>query len=218
MPIPPKLLDGFKYRIDKLKPGESAILKWPDIAAYADIFIADDIEGDCEVVMRYIILCYTPGSPAVFQHPTSIGKRKTYVCEILDIPIDEDGRYGVYNDMLLVRGEGMRRRLATYLSIQHSVEWAILCDAQTELESVIESRNPVQSDEALKRRKLIEDLRVTIEESVARLTKYDDSKAVEDSIIYFTSQRSLKIRPEERIDSLPKPTTPEKAKEGKSVL
>lgn len=212
MPIPEKLLSGFKYRIDLLKPGESAILKWPEIAANEEVFIAEDIgECDPEVVLKYLILCYTPDSPVVLQHPNAIGKRKTLALELLDIEPDIDGKYGIYNPMMLVRGDGMRRRLAVYLSLQHSVEWAILSDAQTELESVIESRPSEVIQESIKRRELIENLRITIKNSLDRITEYEDSKALQESILYFTSQRSIKIRPEEVMGRYPS-TSPQNAK------
>lgn len=216
MKIPPKLLEGFKYPLHKLKDGESAIFKWPDIAAYADVFCADDISCDHETVMRYLILMYTPGSPAVLQHP-HIGKRKTWVMELLGEEPDESGRYVDYNDMLLIRGDGMRNRFVTFLMIQHSSDWSFMVHAQEELEYLMRLTPTTDPDEGMKRRKHMEETRKQIEACVDRITAADKSRALQDGIEWFRAQRSLKIRPEERIMELPPMSIVQDAKEGKSI-
>lgn len=219
MAISAKLLAGFKYPLHELKKGESAILKWPDIAAYADVFCQDDLGTgvDHEVVMKYIILCYTPDSPLVHQHP-HIGKRKTQVMKVLDIECDDQGHYGDYNDILLLRGNGIRQRVVTFLNIQHHVDYTLYVHAAEELDEILRERTPVDPEDAMKRRKLIEETRSQMEDALNRLTKHDKSRALEDSIQYFTAQRVLPIRIEQRIGKLGASVSPEFAKRGESML
>jgi len=219
MPIPQKLLSDFKYNLHQLKSGESAILKWPDIAAYADVFLADNLDAgvDPEVVMKYIILCYTPTSPMVHQHP-HIGKRKTQVMKLLDLDCDENGHYGEYNNVLLLRGDGIRNRVVTFLNIQHHLDYTIYVHAAEELDEILRLRVPSDAEDAMKRRKLIEETRRQMEDALDRITLHDKSKALEDSIQYFTAQRVLPIRVEQRISKLGESVSPEFAKKGKTML
>lgn len=219
MPIPAKLLEGFKYPIHKLKSGESAILKWPDIAAYADVFLEDDLDAgvDPEVVMKYIILCYTPTSPLVNQHP-HIGKRKTQVMKLLDVVCDENGHYGDYNNVLLLRGDGIKNRVVTFLKIQHHLDYTIYVHAAEELDEILRLRTPTDPEDAMKRRKLIEETRSQMEDAMDRITTHDKSKSLEDSVQYFTAQRVLPIRIEQRIPRLESSVPPEFAKKGGSML
>lgn len=216
MPLPSKLLNGFKYPLHLLKKDESAILKYQDIAAYADVFSAPDTDIDPEIIIRYLILLYTPNSPAFLQHP-HVGKRKTLVMSWLDIEPDDKGHFPEYNDMLLLRGDAMRRRFVTFLSIQHSLQWSIMHHAMEDMEYFMELRPTTDITEALQRRKLIEETREQIENAMKRITAYDNSKALEDAIEWFTAQRTLRIRVEERIDLIDSSVPPEHAKNGQSI-
>lgn len=219
MPIPSNLLSNFKYRIDLLKPGESAIFKWPDIAAYSDVFAADDIDYDPEVVMKFLILCYTPNSPA-YQQQNHVGKRKTLIMKWLDIEPDEFGHYGEYNNMLLLRDDdesgssGMRNRFVTFLRIQHSTDWAIMCHAQEEMEFLMKLKPTTDVDEVMKRRKLVEECRSQLEEARNRITNYERSATTEGAIQWFSAQRNSALRPEVRLNKLKASVPPEQAKVG----
>lgn len=206
-----KLFEGFRYRIDLLKPGESAILKWPEIAAYSDVFLAADTGVDDEIIAKYLILMYTPGSPAITQN-YHLKKRKTWVMDFLGISADSDGRYMEYDNMLRCRGEGMRRRLVTYLSIQQSTDWAIFCHAQLELESVMELDPSGDPDILLKRRKLIEEIRLQIADAKDRIMVDGKERSMEDAIDWFYASRRLELRREEQIISLEQPVIPQRAK------
>jgi hypothetical protein len=216
MPIPSRLLENFKYPLHKLGKDESAILKYQDIAAYADVFAAPDTDIDPEIIIRYLILLYTPNSPAFLQHP-HVGKRKTLVMSWLDIEPDDKGHFPEYNDMLLLRGEAMRRRFVTFLSIQHSLQWSIMHHAMEDMEYFMQLRPATETTEALQRRKLIEETREQIENAMKRITAYDNSKALEDAIEWFTAQRTLRIRMEERIETIDSSVAPEHAREAKSI-
>jgi hypothetical protein len=219
MALSPKTLEGFKYPLHKVKPGESAILKWPDIAAYADVFAAEDLdEGvDAETVLKFIILCYTPSSPLVKSHP-HIGKRKTECMKLLDIPMDENGHFGPYNDILLLRSEGIRKRVMAFLKIQHHVDYTIYVHAAEELEIILEQRTAANAEEAMKRRKLIEETRFQMEEAMSRIIQHDNSRTLEDAVQYFTAQRVLPIRLEQRIPRLGEAVPPAEARMGKTML
>lgn len=220
MPLPAKLLDGFKYRIDKLKPTESALLKWPEIAAHKDIFLADDAQGDPELIVRYMILMYGHNTPLEQIHPI-IGKRKTYALELLDIPVDSDGRSKEYNDMLLLRGDGIRRRFVAMITSQASMDWRLMCHAAESIEELLRLSSLETKDgmdiafdiaESQKIRNLIEETRKQYESAKERLIKKENSIAADAAIEYFTAQRTLNLRIEERLQNI-KPVLPENAKE-----
>lgn len=212
-PIPSKPFNGFKYRIDKLKEGESAILKFPDLMAYGDVFASPEITMDHEVVIRYLILMYTPGSPAISLH-NHIGKRKVYALSLLGVQHDENGVYPEYNDLLLLRGDGIRKAFVTFLMIQHSIDWAYMMHAIEELEMLMKMHATVDGDMGTKRRKQMQECRNQIEEAVDRLASAERSRVVFDAIEWFRAQRSLKIRPEERIYEMTPLDIPEKARAG----
>lgn len=216
MNLPPKLLTGFKYRIDKLKPGEQALTHFPEIAEYIDVFAAADVDEDPEIIVKFMILVYTPSSPLVKDHP-NVGKRKTLAMEYLGILPDEKGHYPGFNNMLTVRGDGMRRRLATFLKIQHSMDWAVMCHAQDHLFSIMEEKMPSDPAEALQKRKLINETRSQIEECLDRITAADSLRSVQDAVQWFSAQRTLPIRIETRMDKI-NVVAPENAKEGKSMV
>lgn len=212
MKIPNNYLDGFKYRIDKLKPGESVILKWPEIAAYSHIFGADNLGYDIEIAMKYIILMYTPGSPCYRQHPV-LTKRKTFVMSILGVEANEKGEYPEYTDMLLLRSDAIRSRVAAFLMIQHDVDWTIMCHAEEELYSLITTKlEEPDPKTVLERRKLIEETRSQFEDAKKRITEADQSRAVWDAIDTFRAAATLKLRPEERVFEAAPAVIPEQAK------
>lgn len=211
MKMPHNYLEGFKYRIDKLKPGESAILKWPEIASFSHVFGADDLGYDREIAMRYIILMYTPGSPCYRQHPV-LSKRKTFVMSILGVDANDRGEYPEYTDMLLLKSDAIRERVACFLMIQHDVDWTIMCHAEEELYSLITSK--VQDPDPktlLDRRKLIEETRSQFEEAKNRIMEADQSHALWQAIDTFRAAMSLRLRPEERVFEAPPAVIPEKA-------
>lgn len=212
-PLPAKQFAGFKYRLDELEEGESAILKFPDLSAYGDVFTSNEITCDQEVMIRYFIMMYTPGSFAISQY-SNVGKRKTYVMGLLGITCDEDGRYPDYNDLLLLRGNGIRTAFVTFLMIQQSLDWAYMMHAVEELEILMRLPPSIDSDAGIRRRKQMEECRSQIEEAMARLTVSEKSRTVLDSIEWFRAQRTLNIRPEERMYDLSAMTLPENATEG----
>ncbi len=213
-----KLAPSFKYPLHKLRKGESASFKYHDRNAFANEFTdTEKCDVNPEVLIRYLILMYTKGSPAVEQHPENIGKRKTYVMELLGFEPDEEGKYveeGL-NEMLRLRGEGIRQKFALFLSIQQSSEWAILCHAWESLEAIFtHDVKPTDPDEILKQQKAIHEIRENIRRSYESLTVGDKSKALEEAIEYFRAHRGLMLRPEETIyeDEKKTPIEPSKQK------
>lgn len=196
-----------------MKDGESAILSFPDLTAYSDVFTSADITCDHEVMIRYLILMYTPGSFAISQH-NNPGKRKTYVMSLLGVEPDSEGKYPEYNDLLLIRTDGVRRAFVTFLMIQGSMDWAYMMHAVEELELLMQMPPSIDPDIGKKRRSQMEECRTQIEEAMGRITAAEKSRVVSDSIEWFRAQRTLKIRPEERIYDISAMTLPEHASEG----
>lgn len=221
MKLPAKIFENFKYDIHKIKDGESAILRWPDIAAYSEIFLAPDIDIDPEIVMRYMILMYCTGSPAYLQH-NHAGKRKTLVMKWLEINADPDGTYPIYNDMLMVRGEGIRKRFVTFLMIQNSMDWAIMEHARAQMEELLTAETVISGGmidvvEQQKKTKLIDDTKKQIESSMMRILSMEKTAAMENSVEWYVAQRVAINRPEVRIDKIGPMVSPEHSKAGKPL-
>ena len=89
--------------------------------------------------------------------------------------------------------------------------------AMEEMEYLMQMRPAGDLSEKLQQRKLIEETRNQIEEAMDRITAYDKSKALEDAIQWFTAQRSLRIRPEERLRELGPSVAPEHARNGQPM-
>jgi hypothetical protein len=194
------LYSAFKYPIHTLRDGESAILAYRDLAQAATVFGSKEgmhPDLDPDFVMRYIILMYTPGTPAYDQHK-DIGKRKTWVMSELNVMCREDGTYPPqYNELLTLSSPGVRKKVATFLRLQHPTDWAIMCEAEERLYALIESESPKELNQAVTRGKLIEDARKRLEEATERIAKYDASLALEITIHEFRAQLGLGIRIEE---------------------
>lgn len=195
------LYDGFKYPIHKLEDGESAIMRWPDLAACASIF-ADDSDLppglDPEFLMRYLILLYTPGSPAIDQHH-HLGKRKTWVLSQLGVEPDKKTQeYEPHiNNMILMRSGGVRKKMVTFLRLQHPTDWSIMCHAEQDLFELLERPMPAEPDDAAKQRKLIEDTRKQLIQAQERILEHVKIAGIENAVQSFRAQANLGIRMEE---------------------
>lgn len=205
------IYEGLKYPIHKLEDGESVILKWPDLAVNAPIFSdASDLpQGlDPELLMKYLILMYTPGSPAIEQHQ-HLGKRKTWV--LSELGIEPDPKTQTYipaiNDMVLMRSAGVRKKAVTFLRLQHPADWAIMCHAERELSELLETPMPTTVNEqgkevldvmeAQKKRALIEATRKQLIEAQNRILDGVRIASIEQAVHEFRAQSNLGIRIEE---------------------
>lgn len=198
----------FKYPIHLLKPGES-VFDLADLKPLKEIFSKPDGMGldDPEFVMKYIILMYTPGSPAISKLP-HLGKRKTWVLDQLGVTPDESNRYPDHiNYLALNRCPTVVRKITTFLTLQGSNNFAIMRHAHEELHTLLgmpEFSTETKLDKieltiegATKRRKLIEETREQYESAKARLLENDKSRIIEEDVDIFMAQTLLGIRHEE---------------------
>lgn len=214
----PSKYKKIKYAIHTLKKGESA-MDYPDLVMLKeDLFSKVDLGGpDPEFVMRYIILMYSPGSPARDDHK-HIGKRKTWVMKELGVEPNADGRFeDKYNYVLLNKLTSVTRKISAFISLQKPIDFQIMVHAESELDkwlqfSDTEDYKKMSVDEALKLRTLIEATRKQYQESSDRLMEYERDLLVQYDSNVFVAQSYLGLRAEEMLNFIPPPFQPHEAK------
>jgi len=170
---------------------------------------------DNEVVMRYIIMMYALGSPYIDNYP-KIGKRKTKVMETLSIfPNDENKYEKNVSDMLANKNRLILKKIAAFLTLQCSSDWAILLKSQEELEEVLSMKLPDDATKQVARQKVIEEIRLQIENCKKRMLENDKSLQLEREVNEFVAYATLGLRAEERAMINYKVEKPHKVKASK---
>lgn len=223
-----------RYPIHMLGDDEDVVSAFPDLSAvpifsatsYPFVVTKEDEEGrpyrttinvdlgglDNNFVMRYIILMYSPNSPAIEKYP-QIGKRKAWVMSELGVELNDKGSYDeVYMDLLLNMNRLITRKISVFLTIQQPADWAILLKSQEDLQEILSSPLPEDPTKQVQRVKAVELLRQAIHDSRSRLMDLESSKRIEEEIDEFVSHSTLNIRPEEFVTMGIKQVAPSKAK------
>jgi len=170
---------------------------------------------DNEVVMRYIIMMYALGSSYIDSYP-KIGKRKTKIMEMLNIAPNKENKYDRnVSDMLANKNRLILKKIAAFLTLQCSSDWAIMLKSQEDLEEVLSMKLPEDPTKQVARQKAIEDIRKQIEECKKRMLENDKSKTLEQEVSEFVAYTTLGLRVEERVMQNYKVEKPHQAKGGK---
>ena len=170
---------------------------------------------DNEVVMRYIIMMYALGSSYIDSYP-KIGKRKTRIMETLNILPNKENKYEKnVSDMLANKNQLILRKIAAFLTLQCSSDWAIMLKSQEDLEEILSMKLPDDPNKQLARQKAIEEIRRQIEECKKRILDSDKSALLEKEVSEFVAYSTLGLRPEEKIMTNYKVEKPHKVKAGK---
>ena len=152
---------------------------------------------DNEVVMRYIIMMYALGSSYIDSYP-KIGKRKTRIMETLNILPNKENKYEKnVSDMLANKNQLILRKIAAFLTLQCSSDWAIMLKSQEDLEEILSMKLPDDASKQLARQKAIEEIRKMIEDCKKRMLEHDKSKLLEQEVSEFVAYATLGLRPEE---------------------
>lgn len=170
---------------------------------------------DNEVVMRYIIMMYALGSSYIDSYP-KIGKRKTRIMETLNILPNKENKYEKnVSDMLANKNQLILRKIAAFLTLQCSSDWAIMLKSQEDLEEILSMKLPDDPNKQLARQKAIEEIRRQIEECKKRILDSDKSALLEKEVSEFVAYSTLGLRPEERAMNNYKEEKPHKERAGK---
>jgi hypothetical protein len=170
---------------------------------------------DNEVVMRYIIMMYALGSGYIDSYP-KIGKRKTKIMEMLNIAPNKENKYDRnVSDMLANKNRLILKKIAAFLTLQCSSDWAIMLKSQEDLEEVLSMKLPDDPTKQVARQKAIEDIRRQIEDCKRRILENDKSKILEQEVSEFVAYATLGLRAEERVMQNYKVEKPHNAKGGK---
>lgn len=170
---------------------------------------------DNEVVMRYIIMMYALGSSYIDSYP-KIGKRKTRIMETLNILPNKENKYEKnVSDMLANKNQLILRKIAAFLTLQCSSDWAIMLKSQEDLEEILSMKLPEDASKQLARQKAIEEIRKMIEDCKKRMLEHDKSKLLEQEVSEFVAYSTLGLRAEERAMNGYKEDKPHKERAGK---
>jgi hypothetical protein len=225
---------NIRYPIHKLEEEEDVVQAFPDLSSvsiFSDtshpfVVTVYDESGsayrqtlevtlgdlDNNFVMKYIILMYSPGSPAIEKYP-QIGKRKTWVLSELGVMPDEENKYAPeYDDLLLNQNRLILKKAAVFLTLQQPADWAIMLKSSEDLQEVLGTPMPEDPTKQVQRIKAVELLRQAISDSRSRLMDLETSKSLEAEIDEFMAYTTLGIRPEEFVMMGIKPVPPSKAK------
>jgi hypothetical protein len=169
---------------------------------------------DNELVMRYIIMMYALGSSYIDSYP-KIGKRKTKIMEMLNIVPNKENKYERnVSDMLANKNRLILKKIAAFLTLQCSSDWAIMLKSQEELEEVLSMALPDDPNKQVARQKVIEEIRKQIENCKKRILENDKSLQLEKEVDEFVAYATLGLRVEERIMVNYKVEKPHKEKAG----
>lgn len=214
MKINKKDYTKIKYPIHLLKTGDS-IFDMGDLAPMRSVFEKqnDDeqaFELDPEFVLRYLILMYSPGSPAIekFQQ---MGKRKTWVLSQLGVEPDAKNMYpDNINYLVTYKCPSIVRKTSVFISLQKPIDWQIRLHGEEQLDRLLTIRERDEQGDAslsladeLKLRQLIEETRIQIEGATLRMMEAEPSLLQELDVERFAAQTFLGIRIEEQIRFLP---------------
>ena len=205
---------NLQYQFHKLKAGESVLTAYQDLA---EIPIFHEEKGlpqgiSNEFVMRYIILMYANGSPAIekFHH---IGKRKTWVMKELGVEADNGNKFPpLYDDLLLNKNALVLQKKAAFLTLQKPSDWQIWMNASEQLYYLLSTPTPNDDKAATERVKLVNELNAQINKHREAILEHETSVLVESALTTFMAVTTLGLRPEERVMFNIKAVPPHKAK------
>lgn len=227
---------NIRYPFHKLKEGESVLEAYNELkeveifhATQKELMVTeiDDsgkevnkkkmctLDGlDNEFVMRYIILMYALGSPAIENYP-QIGRRKTWVLGELGVKPNNKNMFEKnVNDMLMNKNRLILQKISTFLTLQQPQEWGIWLKSQDDLQNILATPMPDDPLKALNRTKVIDALKVQISECREKIMENDASRLIELELHEFMAYTTLGIRPEERVMMGVKAVEPKDAKAG----
>jgi len=136
--------------------------------------------------------------------------------EMLSIFPNNENKYEKnVSDMLANKNKLILRKIAAFLTLQCSSDWAILLKSQEELEEVLSLELPTDPNKQVARQKVIEEIRKQIENCKKRILENDKSKLLEAEVDEFVAYSTLGLRPEELAVINYKVEKPKNAKAGK---
>jgi len=212
-----KKYSKIKYPIHKLK-NDQDIFEYPDLLPFKEIFVQESFRGlDPIVEMKYMILMYSPGSPAFDEHK-HYGKRQTWVLRELGIEPNEKDKYpDAINYMLLCKIPSHNRKCSLFRSLQYPLDFQIMVNAEHNLNKWLEFSDTddyknLPIADALDLRKLIEEFRKQYEDSKQRFLHGHGKVTEEWETDLFIAQTVNELRNEYLISALPKVFPPKDAK------
>jgi hypothetical protein len=206
--------DGIAYPFHKLKAGVSVLEAYKDLAEIPIFHVTDGLPNglDNEFVMRYIILMYAKGSPAIDKFP-HMGRRRSWVMLELGVPMNEDKTFPKEYDVLLLNKNALiLQKKCAFLSLQNPSSWQIWLNATEQLHDLLQTEVPSDPKVAGERVKLINELNSQIEYHRDRVKQHETSMAIENALQTFMAVTLQGLRPEEMVMMNIKVVPPHKVK------
>lgn len=192
-----------KYRVDLLPQEKSIFDVYTDLKKY-DMLTTELGLGALknETVIRYLILLFGVGSPFVEEYP-ELTQRKAAILRYLGIEPNERKELpeGV-EEMASYKNPYILTKAVMILRLSKSADWQIARACEEKMSQLL-SKMLVEMDDVNEERQLqeaIEKNRMQLEKTVSRLTEQENSRLLQDGIMSFLADESLRIRPEEYMD------------------
>jgi hypothetical protein len=189
-----------KYRLDEVPEGESVIMHFDDLRKHANAFtFQGDMPPDLspEFVMRYIILMYSPGTPA--QEIPELNKRKAWVLSQLNVRPDKDKKLPEsINGLLGNRYQNAVEKIVLFLRINRNMDWAILVAAEQKQSDLLVQMFTAKEDVADERtlQQAIKMNRELYDEQMVKFLDGEKSKELSEAVNQYLSEENLGIDPE----------------------
>lgn len=195
--------DQMRIPIHQLEPGESVLLKFREFSEQSDVYMKNDLPVgvDPEFVAMFVVLMFDPGSPAREYH--NYGKRVTWCFERLGLVPDETGLYkGYIGDAVgLCRSQGVLRRVVSFLTTLHDVDYVEMQHSWIELSKLYEELHQMgfSGDPKVVKTKneILAMVKKRFKEAEAAVSENHIHYTITMGINEFRAQTSLGIRPEE---------------------
>ena len=195
-----------RYNIRRFNDDEEVLYKFPDLLAYKDVFLANDLGTlDPDFVLRYLIYLFDKGSPA--HNIPDLKKRKAFVISLLGRNLEELAKEET--DMMRWKNKGVNRRAVIFLLLVGGEHYLVWKREQEKLMQLTEKSVELDGEDIETKKKAAEtekiysdlitrcmDAMATARESFLQGEK---EKELHEELTSFTLSDSLGIRPEEWI-------------------
>ena len=193
------------YPIEDVPIGKSVVEKFSDLSTQADVFMREDDlpEGvEADLVMRYLIYMFSPGSPVVAVFP-DIQKRKQFVLNKLKITASEAEENGNvpdgYGEMCLMKTPWIIDRFIAFSSLHASEDYSIGNMAAIQIQAMQRGLMTTPITKASDYKAYsdgLENWRKTLVDARQRIMQDENSITLQRAVTFSIRSQALGIQPE----------------------
>lgn len=194
-----------KFNISVIPRNQRCIDHFPELKKFEEVFMAKDKVGDPDLVLRYIILLYSPHSPA--ESIPDLKKRKIWALK--DVLKVEEPFSQSLKDMVQWKDEVINRKAVIFMWIVGGARYLMYKQAAEEIMAITTTEikyDGADLDEQKKNADIQKVKRENLTKAAAELENSQDlflrgekSVELEKALAEFVLSESLQIRPEEYV-------------------